>query len=83
MSLSCSAGRKVKSIECPNWQTDLVRRQVTVMAVGGVPAALAARAATGTIPIVFSTSSDPVYDLDFDAPSSSTEHHQRSGRYYS
>jgi putative ABC transport system substrate-binding protein len=44
----------------PVLAAELVRRPVTIIATGGTPSTVAAKAATSTIPIVFETAGDPV-----------------------
>jgi len=44
----------------PAFAAELVRRQVTMIVTSTIPAALAAKAATSTIPIVFNVAADPV-----------------------
>src|SRR5262249_14670527 len=49
-----------QSDRLPELATELVRRQVSMIATAGDDVALAAKAATKTIPIVFIASQDPV-----------------------
>jgi putative ABC transport system substrate-binding protein len=46
--------------QLPAFAADLVRRQVTLLVATDTPSALAAKAATTTVPIVFATGGDPL-----------------------
>jgi ABC transporter substrate binding protein len=50
----------VITIDCRLWRSELVEHRVAVIAANFLPAALAAKTATQTIPIVFLSGSDPI-----------------------
>ena len=61
MSQSNFVGRKANTIDCLRWRPiwQVVHVNV-IVAPGGAPAALAAKSATTTIPIVFEMGADPI-----------------------
>src|SRR5438477_2213037 len=59
---SNTALRRAITTGCPHWAADLVGRNVDLIMANSPPAALAAKSATSTIPIVFRGGTDPVGD---------------------
>jgi putative tryptophan/tyrosine transport system substrate-binding protein len=58
---ACNVAIEAHRARLPEWASDLVERRAAVLvASGSVPAILAAKAATTTIPIVFGFGADPI-----------------------